>query len=82
MSLEEELTARRYREQRDRLVRLLRREDPGTWTLTKLAREVGCSKELIAHILRQPERPAVLGCVAPGRRARGCPWMRVSEPRH
>jgi len=46
--------AARHREQRDRLVRLLRADDPERWTYPALARAVGCSPELIAHILKQP----------------------------
>lgn len=44
--------AGRHREQRDRLVRQLRADDPQTWTYTALARAVGCSPELIAYIVR------------------------------
>jgi len=44
--------AARHREQRDRLVRQLRQDDPREWTYPALARAVGCSPELIAHIIR------------------------------
>jgi hypothetical protein len=44
--------AAQHREQRDRLVRLLRRDDPERWTYPALARAVGCSPELIAHIVK------------------------------
>jgi len=44
--------AARHREQRDRLVRQLRADDPREWTYPALARAVGCSPELIAHIIR------------------------------
>lgn len=44
--------AARHREQRDRLVRLLRADDPERWTYPALAAAVGCSPELIAHIIR------------------------------
>jgi len=44
--------ARRDRERRDHLVRALRADDPGRWTYPALARAVGCSPELIAHIVR------------------------------
>ncbi|HEY1705535.1 MAG TPA: hypothetical protein VGG75_38105 [Trebonia sp.] len=47
--------ARRRRATRDHIVRRLRAADPVTWTLGALAREIGCSKELIAHIVRQEE---------------------------
>ncbi len=51
---EDERAAARHREQRDRLIRGLRDEDPRRWTHVALARAVGCSPELIAHVLRQP----------------------------
>ena len=44
--------ARQHREARDYLVRVLRREDPSYWTYTRLAAAIGCSPELIAHIIR------------------------------
>jgi AraC-like DNA-binding protein len=44
--------AARHREQRDRLVRQLRAEDPAAWTYPALAKAVGCSPELVAHIIR------------------------------
>lgn len=44
--------ADREREQRDRLVRALRAEDPKTWTYPALAAAVGCSPELIAYIIK------------------------------
>lgn len=46
--------AARHREQRDELVRALRRDDPGTWSYGALARAVGCSPELIAVIVKTP----------------------------
>lgn len=52
LSKESEAAARAHRYQRDVLVRQLRSEDPATWTLSRLARAVGCSKELIAYILK------------------------------
>lgn len=48
----DEASARSHRDQRDNIVRQLRAEDPKLWTLSALARDVGCSKELIAHILK------------------------------
>jgi len=48
--------AARHREQRDALVRALRKEDPDRWSYKVLARTVGCSPELIAVILKQPRR--------------------------
>jgi len=44
--------ATRHRQQRDTLVRQLRADDPGTWSYVALAKAVGCSPELIAHIMR------------------------------
>lgn len=41
-----------HRAQRDRLVRQLRAEDPGRWSYLALAKAVGCSPELIAHIVK------------------------------
>lgn len=86
LSAECEATARLHREQRDHLVRQLREADPKTWTLNALARAVGCSKELIANILKAPPRltrhgwavedreeaegGTVLQSVASGRRSR------------
>lgn len=46
-----ELAARR-REQRDRLIRQLREEDPVRWTYPALAAAVGCSPELVAAIVK------------------------------
>lgn len=45
--------AARHRSERDRLVRLLRTEDPQAWTYPQLAAAVGCSPELIAYILKR-----------------------------
>lgn len=61
-SQESTAEAARYREQRDRIVRQLRDSDP-PWSYGKIAAAVGCSRELIVLILKQP---AVLGSVAPG----------------
>jgi AraC-like DNA-binding protein len=47
-----EKQAARHRGQRDHLVRQLRAEDPRQWTYPALAAAVGCSPELIAHIIR------------------------------
>lgn len=46
--------AGRHRELRDRLVRQLRADAPQQWTYPALAKAVGCSPELIAHILKAP----------------------------
>lgn len=48
--------ASRDRAARDNLIRQLRREDPGKWTYDALAAAVGCSPELIAHIIRTESR--------------------------
>jgi len=45
--------ADRHRDQRDQLVRSLRRDDPKRWTYLALAKAVGCSPELIAVIIKQ-----------------------------
>lgn len=66
LSIESEATAKLYRDQRDHLVRCLRAEDPKAWSLGKLAREVGCSKELVAYILRTTVDGTVLESAAPG----------------
>lgn len=51
------MSAARHRQQRDRLIRQLRDEDPRAWTYPALAAGVGCSAELIAYILkRKPPR--------------------------
>jgi acetyl-CoA carboxylase carboxyltransferase component len=48
----DEESAAGHRDARDRLVRVLRAEDPGRWTYRALAVAVDCSPELIAHIIR------------------------------
>jgi AraC-like DNA-binding protein len=48
--------AAQQREVRDRLVRQLREEDPVRWSYPALARAVGCSPELIAHIVKADRR--------------------------
>jgi hypothetical protein len=44
--------AERHRQQRDALIRRARKEDPGQWSYSALAAAVGCSKELIAAIIK------------------------------
>jgi len=44
--------AEQHREQRNRLIRQLRAEDPERWTYPALARLLGCSPELIAAIVK------------------------------
>lgn len=50
-SLEKEAEAGRERDQRDRLIRQLRGDDPKRWSYGALAKAVGCSPELIAYII-------------------------------
>ncbi len=57
-SLEKEAEAGREREQRDRLIRQIREEDPGRWSYGALAKAVGCSRELIAYIITGRKQPA------------------------
>jgi hypothetical protein len=47
-----ESTGRFHRDQRNRVVRQLRGEDPERWTYPALAAAVGCSPELIAAIVK------------------------------
>lgn len=49
--------ARRDRGERDRLVRVLRAEDPERWTYEALAKAVGCSPELVAFICKSEPGP-------------------------
>ena len=44
--------ADRHREQRDALIRRARETEPGRWSYSALAAAVGCSKELIAAIIK------------------------------
>jgi ribosome-binding protein aMBF1 (putative translation factor) len=44
--------AERHRQQRDALIRRAREEDPGRWSYNALAAAIGCSKELIAAIIK------------------------------
>jgi AraC-like DNA-binding protein len=43
-----------HREQRDRMIRQLWAEERNSWTYAKLALAVGCSPQLIAHIITGP----------------------------
>lgn len=45
--------AERHRQQRDALVRRAREQDPGRWSYGALAAALGCSKELIAAIVKR-----------------------------
>ncbi|WHU45134.1 hypothetical protein QNM97_13845 [Gordonia sp. L191] len=51
-SKESEAVAEQHRLSRNRLVRVLREEDPKRWTYRALASAVGCSSELIAAIVK------------------------------
>jgi hypothetical protein len=44
--------AERHRQQRDALIRQVRKNDSETWSYSALAAAVGCSKELIAAIIK------------------------------
>lgn len=52
-----EQLAAQHRQQRDRLIRQLRRENPARWTYPALAAAVGCSPELIGVIIRTSAAP-------------------------
>lgn len=53
LSRHTEAEANQHREIRDRLVRELRGADPSVWSYPALAAAVGCSPELIAHIIKR-----------------------------
>lgn len=63
MAATSEAEAGRHRALRDRLIRDLRNEDRKHWTHKRLADHIGCSEELIAHIVRTtpPELPFTHG---------------------
>jgi hypothetical protein len=46
------LDQKRYRVERNKIIRTLRAEDPRLWTYQALAAAVGCSKDLIAAIVQ------------------------------
>jgi hypothetical protein len=48
----DQLAARR-RAERDRLILQLRAEDPQRWSYSALASALGCSRELVALVLRR-----------------------------
>lgn len=48
--------AAQHRDQRDRIIRQLRAEDPVRWTYRALATAVGCTPELVAAICNPPRR--------------------------
>ena len=50
---EADAVAARHRAERDRLVRTLREEDPDRWSYGALAEAIGCSRELVALVLKR-----------------------------
>ncbi|WP_374454247.1 hypothetical protein [Nocardioides sp.] len=52
-ALEADQLAAQSRAERDRLLLQLRAEDPRRWSYTTLAQAVGCSRELIALVVRR-----------------------------
>lgn len=55
-ALEADELAARQRAERDALIRRLRAEDPKKWSYGALAAALGCSRELIALVVRRAER--------------------------
>jgi AraC-like DNA-binding protein len=53
LAADKEAEADQHREIRDRLIHELRSGDPGAWSYPALAAAVGCSPELIAHIVKR-----------------------------
>lgn len=54
---EAEQLAARQRAERDRLIRRLREQDPQRWSYSALAHALGCSRELVALIVRRADAP-------------------------
>lgn len=52
-ALEADVKAARLRAERDMLIDRLRAQDPKRWSYTALAAALGCSRELIAQIVRR-----------------------------
>ena len=52
-ALEADAVAARYRAERDEIIDRLRADGSGRWSYTALARALGCSRELIAQIVRR-----------------------------
>lgn len=52
-ALEADELAARQRAQRDELILRLRAEDPKRWSYGALASAIGCSRELIALVVRR-----------------------------
>ena len=53
LAAEADALAASRRSERDRLILQLRAEDPGRWTYGALAAALGCSRELVALVLRR-----------------------------
>ena len=52
-ALEADAVAAQYRAERDELIDRLRADEPKRWSYTALAQALGCSRELIAQIVRR-----------------------------
>ncbi|MFT4293818.1 MAG: hypothetical protein QM582_00195 [Micropruina sp.] len=52
-ALEADELAARQRAERDALIRRLREEDPKRWSYGALAAAIGCSRELIALVVKR-----------------------------
>lgn len=50
---EADQAAARYRAERDRLIHQLRDEDPSRWSYGALAEVLGCSRELVALVVKR-----------------------------
>jgi hypothetical protein len=53
---EADAVAARHRAERDRLIRQLRDDDPARWSYGALAKAIGCSRELVALVLKRKGR--------------------------
>ena len=56
-AVEADELAARQRVERDALIRRLREEDPKRWSYGALAAAIGCSRELIALVVKREGRP-------------------------
>ena len=56
LAAEADALAASRRSERDRLILQLRAEDPQRWSYTALADALGCSRELVALVLRRNDR--------------------------
>ncbi|MFZ2164130.1 MAG: hypothetical protein WAV45_01580, partial [Propionibacteriaceae bacterium] len=55
-AVEADELAARQRAERDELIRRLREEDPKRWSYGALAAAIGCSRELIALVVKRAGR--------------------------